>query len=227
METIEYAPGRLTDLFGEPTRPTALMWHGMQTDARAAVRPLAERLAARGVHVVVPDWDSHATDGGRRDLLTSTRFALARSTTPGGLVLVGWSMGGLAAAGATIQADRLQLPLRHTVCLAGAFGARDPISGGYLEAALSTAAVGAPFTLLHGVGDDVVPVAASRAFAASLQRVGWPVEVVELATDHGAIAGARHDPGADRYEAAEDAPTLAVASDVADRIAAVVARWPN
>jgi hypothetical protein len=51
--------------------------------------------------------------------------------------------------------------------------------------------------------------------------------VVELDTDHGAIAGARYDPAADRYRAAEDPPTLAVASDVADRIAAVVARSPN
>jgi dienelactone hydrolase len=227
MDTVEYAPGRLVDLFGEPTPPMALMWHGMQTDARAAVRPLAERLAARGVRVMVPDWNSHATDGGRRDLLASVRFALARNAVTDGLVLVGWSMGGLAAAGLTIQADRLQVPLRHTVCLAGAFAARDPISGGHLEAGLSTAAVGAPFTLLHGVLDDVVPVAASRAFATSLERVSWPVEVVELATDHGAIAGARYDPAADRYDAADDAPTLAVAGDVADRIAAVVAWSPN
>jgi predicted esterase len=224
METVEYAPGRLADLFGEPIRPMALLWHGMQSDARAAVRPLAELLARHGIRVVVPDWNSHAADGGRQDLLASVSFAVERNANPDGLVLVGWSMGGLAAAGLTIQADRLKVPLIHTVCLAGAFAARDPISGGHLNEGLSAEAIGAPFTLLHGVMDDVVPVAASRAFAASLEQVGWPVEIVELATDHGAIAGARYEPNADRYSAAEDPQTQLVASDVADRIAAVIGR---
>ncbi|HKI40512.1 MAG TPA: esterase, partial [Mycobacterium sp.] len=45
METVEYAPGRLVDVFGDPLQPTVLIWHGMQTDARAAVRPLAGLLA--------------------------------------------------------------------------------------------------------------------------------------------------------------------------------------
>jgi dipeptidyl aminopeptidase/acylaminoacyl peptidase len=222
METVEYAPGRLADLFGESTRPTALVWHGMQSDARAAVRPLAELLARHGIRVIVPDWNSHAVDRGRQDLLASASFALERNTNPDGLVLVGWSMGGLAAAGLTLQADRLKIPLVHTVCLAGAFAARDPISGGHLDDGLSAEAVGAPFTLLHGVSDDVIPVAASRTFAARLEQVGWRVEVVELDTDHGAIAGARYDPAANRYLAAEDPQTQCVARHVADRIAAVI-----
>jgi Alpha/beta hydrolase family len=222
METIEYAPGRLADLVGEPTRPIALVWHGMQSDSRAAVQPLAELLARHGIRVVVPDWNSHAADGGRQDLLVSASFALERNTNPGGLLLVGWSMGGLAAAGLTLQADRLKIPLVHTVCLAGAFTARDPISGRQLDEGVSAEAVGAPFTLLHGVRDDVIPVAASRAFAARLEQVGWPVEVVELDTDHGAIAGARYDPTANRYSAAEDPQTQRVASHVADLIAAVI-----
>lgn len=78
--------------------------------------------------------------------------------------------------------------------------------------------VGAPFTLLHGTRDDVVPVTASKAFAASLDRVGWPVEVVEIDTDHGAIAGARYDAAVDRYFPADDAQTRGVAAEVAARI---------
>lgn len=218
---MEYAPGRLVDLFGDPAQPTVLMWHGMQTDARTAMRPLAERVASHGVGVVLPDWNSHADDGGRADLLRSARFARERVEHPDDLVLVGWSLGGLAAAGLTIHARRLGVRLAHTVCLAGAFMAPDPISGGHLSTQLARSAAPTPFTLLHGVDDDVVPVTASRAFASTLEQTGWPVDLVELATDHGAIAGARYDSGAERYSAADDPDTLAVAADVAARIAAV------
>ncbi|MGY4648620.1 hypothetical protein ACVWWN_002416 [Mycobacterium sp. URHB0021] len=74
------------------------------------------------------------------------------------------------------------------------------------------------FILLHGVMVDVVPATTSRAFAARLQQIGWPVEIAELATDHAAIAGARYDPTTDRYSAAEDPRTQLVTRDVADRI---------
>jgi hypothetical protein len=45
------------------------------------------------------------------------------------------------------------------------------------------------------------------------------VQVVELPADHGSIAGAVYDASAGRYRAAIDAKTLAVAADVAARIA--------
>ncbi|MBV8930784.1 MAG: esterase, partial [Mycobacteriaceae bacterium] len=51
-----------------------------------------------------------------------------------------------------------------------------------------------------------------------------PVTFAELAADHATIAGARYDPGADRYSAAEDRSALAVAADVAAHIAATVER---
>lgn len=219
VPTVEYAPGRWADVYGEPEQPTVLLWHGMQTDARGAVRPLAELLAGHGVQVIAPDWNSHAEDGGRADLLGS--LTLARQGADDGIVLVGWSLGGAAAAGVTLDAARHDVVVAHTVCLAGAFTAADPISGRHLEELLS-ADIGAPFTLLHGSADDVVPVAASREFAASLSAIGWPVEVVELAADHGSIAGAQYDPIADRYEPANDA--LGPAREVASRIAAVVSR---
>lgn len=222
MQTVEYARGRLADLFGAPAQPTVLLWHGRQTDARAAVRPLAELLAGHGVGVVVPDWNSHAADGGRADLVRSVRFARELVEDRDGVVLVGWSLGGAAAAAMTIQAPRLGVRFSHTVCLAGAFMVGDPISGAQL-AVQPPGTDPAPFTLLHGAADDVVPVAASRTFARSLTQNGWPVELVELPTDHGGIAGATYDRAADRYRAAEDPGTLAIAADVANRIAAVTA----
>ena len=217
---MEYAPGRLADVFGDPTQPTVLLWHGMQTDARAAVRPLAGLLAGHGVAVVAPDWNSHADDGGRADLLRSLDFT--RNRADDGIVLVGWSLGGVAAAALTLDAARFDVALAHTVCLAGAFMVPDPISGRIVTERLSADHVGSPFTLLHGLADDVVPVTASRDFAASLEEVGWPVELVELAADHGSIAGADYDPVADRYEPATGEQALMVADEVAARIAATL-----
>ncbi len=220
MRTVEYAPGRRADVFGDPSQPTVLLWHGMQTDARAAVRPLAGMLADHGAAVVAPDWNSHADDGGRADLLRSLDFA--RDLAAGALVLVGWSLGGCAAAGLTLDAARFDLALAHTVCLAGAFMVPDPISCRPPSDLLSADRIGAPFTLLHGLADDAVPVSASRAFAADLEQVGWPVELVELAADHGSIAGADYDPVADRYEPARGGRALEVAAEVAARIAATL-----
>ena len=81
-----------------------------------------------------------------------------------------------------------------------------------------------PFTLLHGLADDVVPVTASREFAAALERVGWPVNLVELRADHGSIAGAEYDPVADRYHAAQCKQAHDVATEVAAQITAILAR---
>lgn len=226
MTTVQYAPGRSADLYGDPSHATVLLWHGMQSNARASVRLLAEAVAGHGCSVVAPDWNSHAEDGGRADLLQSLEFARSRASNPDGLVLVGWSLGGAAAAGVTLQAAHLDVVLAHTVCLAGAFTANDPVSGARLTDALPTTGGGSPLTLLHGTADDVVPPAASRAFAAELESIGWPVEVVELDTDHGAIAGARYDEVGDRYLAADDPQTRKVVTDVAARIAAVTGEHP-
>jgi dienelactone hydrolase len=214
VQTVDYSPGRAADLYGGPADTTVLMWHGAQTDSRTAMRPLAERVHEHGVPVVLADWDSHADDRGRADLLASARFAAGRAQR---LVLVGWSMGGLAAAGLTLAAR--DVGVAHTVCLAGAFMVPDPISG----AALPDSPSGEPtgFTLLHGAYDDVVPASASADFAAALRKWGWPVDCVVLDADHGSIAGAMYDPAADRYSAASDPASLAVAADVAARIAAV------
>ncbi|MBV9353130.1 MAG: alpha/beta fold hydrolase [Mycobacterium sp.] len=221
METAEYAPGRLVDLFGDLGQRAVLMWHGQQADARAAMRPLAELVAAHGLAVIVPDWNSHADDGGRADLLATVQYAKRRLEHSDGIVLVGWSLGGVAAAGLTIRARDLGVGLAHTVCLAGAFMVPDPISREDPDKLLADNPDSSPFTLLHGVADDVIPVAASRAFAATLEQNAWPVKVVELPADHGSIAGAKYDPAADRYSAATDSTTLAVAADVAARIASV------
>ncbi len=191
----------------------------MQTDARAAFGPLAGMLADCGAAVVAPDWNSHADDGGRADLLGSLDFARDFAGEGNAIVLVGWSMGGAAAAALTLSGDA---HLAHTVCLAGAFMVPDPIFGRRVADELPAQRVGPPFTLLHGLADDVVPATASREFAGGLRRVGWPVELVELAADHGSIAGADYDAVADRYEPGRSEEALRAAGEVAARIAATL-----
>ncbi len=224
VKTVEYAPGRLADVYGSSSGPTVLLWHGMQTDSRAAVGPLSGLLAGRGANVVAPDWNSHARDGGRADLLASLDLARTCPGADDGIVLVGWSLGGTAAAGLALCAARFKVVLAHTVCLAGAFMAADPISGRRVTDSLSAYRAGSPLTLLHGMHDDMVPVTASRDFAARLLRAGRPVDVVELDADHGSIAGAVYDRATDRFAAAEGGRALDVAGEVAARIAATFGR---
>ncbi len=220
MQTVEYAAGRLADVFGEPSQRTVLLWHGQQADARASVRSLAELIAGHGLGVVAPDWNSSSADGGRADLLGSVHFTRDRVEDPDGLVLVGWSMGGLAAAALTIRAAQLGVAFAHTVTLAGAFMVPDPIFGELPAAQLGDAAQTTPFTLLAGVADRVIPVSVARDFAAALRQADWPVQVFELPADHGSIAGAAYDPVEGRYHRGTDARSLAVAADVAAHIAA-------
>ncbi len=217
METVEYAPGRWADVFGGPPDPVALLWHGTQTDSRAAVRGLAEAIAGHGICVVAPDWNSHAADRGRADLLGSVQFAQGRAEGHG-LMVIGWSLGGAAAAGLTLRAPEFNVSVAQTICLGGAFMVDDPISGHPVLDRVADGAARAPFTLLSGNADDVVPTSVSIEFAAALRAIDWPVEVVELDADHGSIAGARYDPDLDRYEPADDPATRAVVDQVAARI---------
>jgi pimeloyl-ACP methyl ester carboxylesterase len=218
MQTVEYAAGRMADVFGEPSQPTVLLWHGQQADARSSVRSLAELIAGHGLGVVAPDWNSYAADGGRADLLGSVHFTRERVDDPDGVVLAGWSMGGLAAAALTIQAEQLGVAFAHTVTLAGAFMIPDPIFNELPATQLRHASHSTPFTLLSGVADRVIPVSAAHDFAAALRHADWPVQVVELPADHGSIAGAAYDPVAGRYHRATDERSLVVAADVAGHI---------
>ena len=230
VDTLEYAPGRLVDVHVGIRNANVLLWHGRQADMRDAVAPLADLIAARGPTVHAADWNSHAEDGGRSDLLRSLRFVRESIETDGGdpdsLVLVGWSLGGTAATGITLNARKLGIRVAHTVCLAGGFPAPDPISGVHLIDHIPSSKSPSSFTLLHGVADDVVPVATSRAFGQQLAQAGWPVDVVELPTDHGGIAGAELDPSGDGYQPATDEATRSVAAEVAERIATLTPSPP-
>jgi dienelactone hydrolase len=224
VDTLEYAPGRLTDVHAGSGPGHVLMWHGRGPNERGALATLAGLIAERGRTVVVPDWSSKAEDGGRADLLRSLRHTRevieADGGDPDSLVLVGWSLGGVAAAGLTIHARRLGVAVARTVCLAGGFVAPDPISGEVLNGHLPTAPEPSPFTLIHGIADDNAAVAMSRAFAQVLELSEWPVELVELPTEHFGIIGTTYDAAHDACVPSTDEKTLAVVAEVADRITA-------
>lgn len=218
VEINEYAPGRLLDVFGDATDPVVLVWHGTQSNARATLRPFAALLAEHGFRVMVPDWDSHASDRGRDDLLGSLRHVAAA----GPFALIGWSLGGTAAAAVALHPDHYDAHLSHVICLAGAFGVTNPLTGEVLHMDGVPSESRVPITLVHGVADDVVPLTASEDFAAALDD--WPIELITCDADHGSIAGATYDVGADRYCAADDSATLATTAGIVDRITAILRR---
>jgi dienelactone hydrolase len=226
METVEYLPGRSADVHRGGSRGHVLIWHGRGPDQRPALETLGALLAEHGLTAVVPDWSSENADGGRAELLASlqlTRDLLERDgADPDSLVLVGWSLGGAAAIGVTIDADRLGVRLAHVVGLGnGGYRGDEPITGAPIPAELPRDGGRPPFTLLHGVADDIAPVAGARAFVQQLEQQGWPVELVELPTDHWGIVGTTYVAATDTCMPADDEATRRVVRDVADRIAAV------
>jgi dienelactone hydrolase len=226
METVEYAPGRRVDIHRGGSRGHVLVWHGRGPDQRPALRSLGTLVAAHGLTVVVPDWSSENHDGGRSELLASlrlTRDLMERDgADPSSLVLVGWSLGGAAAIGVTIAADRLGVRVAHVVGLGnGGYRGDEPISGGPIPAELPRGVDRPPFTLLHGVADDIAPVAGARAFLQQLEQQDWPAELVELPTDHWGIVGVTYEETTDTCSPAEDEATRRVVREVADRIASV------
>lgn len=183
----EYAPGRAVDVVGEG--PTVLLWHGRGPNERGSLARLAEAVAGSGRRVVVPDWDSTADDGGRADLLSSLRFA--RETAdhdPDELTLVGWSLGGIAAASLTLNQRRLGIGLQRTVLVAsGAFPYDDPISGAPVGPAKQPVKRSTTVAFVHALRDELVTTEDVHRVHAEWSQAGWPVTLRELDADHFSI----------------------------------------
>ncbi len=181
---VEYAPGRAASVVG--SGPTVLLWHGRGPNERLALARLAEEIAGHGRRVVVPDWDSTADDGGRADLLTSLRFARESADhDPDEVTLVGWSLGGVAAASLTLHQRRLGITLARTVCVAaGSFDRVDPISGSLLGDAPPRVERSTTIAFVHGLLDDFVLTDEVRRTHAQWNDAGWPTTLDELAADH-------------------------------------------
>jgi len=211
---IPYGQGKLLDIYRPAPgdlagAPTVLLWHGVGLDERDVLEALATQTAGYGLTVVAPDWCSDAPDEGRAHLLTSLAFTRERAAELGGLgdgaiVLAGWSRGGRAAAAVGVRPDAVGgwRPL-GVVCLGAAYTRAAPTTGSSpIEDLLAGDATPLPFWLLHGTQDTVVPVTASRDFAAALTKKGWPVRFEEQPTDHAGVIGTEYDQQLRRCRAA-------------------------
>lgn len=208
--TVEYAPGRLADVHGDAEAPTVLLWHGREPDRRSAFATLGERLAAAGARAVVPDWSADSADHGRGELLSSVRFARESAAhDPDRLILVGWSLGGTAAASLTAHQRRLGIGLARTVFLAGAFSATDPISHRPLDPPTAPK-VETDLVFVHGEDDDLVPAEVSLEAQAAWAAAGWRTRLLELPVDHWSIVGLEKDGDAYRIS---DRPEVEAALD--------------
>ena len=238
---VPYGQGTLLDIYrpvpaGGGPAPTVLLWHGVGPDERDVLETLAVQTAGYGLTVVVPDWRSDALDGGRAHLLGSLDFTRERAAGLGGLaddaiVLAGWSRGGRSAAAIGVRPGAVGgwRPL-GVVCLGAAYTRLTPVTGGSpvedLAATGALAPAPVPFRLVHGTEDTVVPVAASREFAALLARRGWPVWLEEQPTDHAGVIGIEYDPSARRGVPATAGPAVA-AGQLSARMIAEAAGVPG
>lgn len=191
IETLEYAPGRLLDVHGEPPAVTVLLWHGRGPDEREVLRPFAARIAKGGVRVVVPDWDASAPSGGRNDLLQSVKFVRELAQP---FIIAGWSLGGAAAASLALNARRLGLGEVPVVCVAGGFSKEDPLSGERFDEVTLPERNQGSIMLVRATHDTVIPADDTADFYDRLVAAGWRTEVTDLDTDHLGIIGLSLDP---------------------------------
>lgn len=234
---VPYGLGKLLDIYrpdaGAGPAPTVLLWHGVGPDERDVLATLATAAAGHGLTVVVPDWRSDAPDGGGAHLLASLAFTRERAGSLGGLgedaiVLAGWSRGGRSAAAVGVRPDAVGgWRPRGVVCLAAAYTRPAPTSGGSpIEDLRVTDVTPVPFWLVHGTEDTVVPVRASREFAALLAEKGWPVRFEEQPTDHAGVIGTEHDEAARRCRPATS-PAAIAAGELSARMIAEAAGVPG
>ena len=181
---LEHAPGRAVDVLGEG--PTVLMWHGGSTDIRSSMGPLAAEVAERGRRVVVPDWDPLAADRGSTDVFTSLRFA--RETAdhdPDELTILGWSMGGIAAASLCLNQRRLGIGFARVVLVAAApFPRVDPISGERIGPATPPVERSTSVAFVNATHDQIIDLDDARATHDQWADVGWSTTFTEIDADH-------------------------------------------
>ncbi len=235
----EYGHGQLLDIYRPPRgdarpAPCVLLWHGVGPGERDVLETLATATAGFGLTVVVPDWRSDAPDEGRAHLLTSLDFTRSRAAELGGrgddaIVLAGWSRGGRSAAAVGVRPDTVGgwRPL-GVVCLGAAYTRPAPTTGtSPIEDLLTGDASAVPFWLVHGTGDTVVPVTASREFAAALTGKGWPVRFEEQPTDHAGVIGTEYDARIQRCRPATAASAVAAGALSARLIAEAAGATPR
>lgn len=226
VTTQEYAPGRLVDVHGEGRDGIVLLWHGRGPDSRTVVSDLAGEIAQHDVTVVVPDWSSEVSDGGKADLLASLTYArdiaAGLDLDPDRLVVTGWSLGGTAAVGLAIHAPVIGVRIAATVLLSPGDGPRalDPFTGAQHPDPMPAAPHAGPVDVVSATEDDIATPGLVRGLESRLRAAGWRTRLTDVAADHGSIAMTRYDAVADRFVPADDERTVTAGRQVAAIVAA-------
>ncbi|MET7619137.1 alpha/beta hydrolase fold domain-containing protein [Streptomyces sp. NPDC005408] len=209
----------------QTSAPCVLLWHGVGPDERDVMATLANRTAALGRTVFVPDWRPDGADGGRSHLLASLRYvrdnAAAHGTDAQQIILAGWSAGAGAAVALALRPDLTDgWRPAAVVGIAGAYDrpARSTASVPHHDLA-ETSASPVPVRLVHGSADSAVDGHHSRALHTALRARRWPVQLEEPDTDHAGVIGTEFDPALGRCRAATDPRVLDVGTEVARVIA--------
>jgi acetyl esterase/lipase len=193
-------PDQFCELLGEPGA-TAFLIHGGFWRARYGLdlmRPMADDLAARGWATCNVEYRRVGTGGGYPETLEDVAEACgaASGLGLGPLIAVGHSAGGHLAL--WLAGDGLvsgAMSLAGVCCLAEASAARlgngaaddfmGGSSGGWASAdPVQRLPTGVPTVLIHGAGDDDVPIEQSRMYAEAARAAGDPCELVEFHGGH-------------------------------------------
>ncbi|MFB7999602.1 alpha/beta hydrolase [Streptomyces sp. NPDC056002] len=227
IRTASYPTGtehKSLDIHNSPRTdgPCVLLWHGIGSDERDVMAPLAQDIAALGLTVLVPDWRSDTPDEGRAHLTDSLRFARDFAGDSRELVVAGWSAGAGAALGVALAPELFGgRPPAAVVGIAGRYERPARTTGAVPLQALSRATAQVPVRLVHGTEDASAPVESSRELHAALRAQGWDCALGEQATDHAGVLGCVYDPAADRCVAGASVRAFGLATA---RAVAAVAR---
>ncbi|MBF9071552.1 alpha/beta hydrolase [Streptacidiphilus fuscans] len=228
--TLAYGPG---DLLLDVHRPegtptgTVLLWHGRGAQERDVLGALAQQAAARGLLVLVPDWQPDAEGAGWSQLRASAAFLRQRAGEWGGdpehAVLAGWSLGARAAL-ATVLRPADSWDGWRPAAVVGIAGnyltSHDPRMGPpATEELATTAQPPLPVHLVHGSADTLVDVSNSREFHTALAQHHWPVAYTETATDHAGVVMTEFAPELGRCRRVHHGHALAGGLATADALA--------
>lgn len=222
MAAHEYSPGRHAHVLGTEPTGLALLWHGRGIDQGRAMRPIAERVAARGVLAVSIDWSSEQADRGRGDLLASWGFArelaVRHRLDPDQIVIAGWSLGATAAL--DLVSSGVAPAPRAIVLIAPGDGPRvaSPITGQPLPSSFGPDQHAVPVSLVYGEHDPLSTPDLVSGLELRLRAAGWTTSLHVVDADHAGVVGARFDARTERYLPSRDERAKVAADTVADLI---------
>lgn len=195
---------------GEPRALVAVLhggwWQARRTRTKLYMRPAALDLAGRGFAVLNAEYRRVGDGGGwpatfddaraiaalAREHARGARVAVLGHSAGGHLALYAAAEGGADAVVALAAPSDLEAgPGPETLALMG--GAPAAVPERYDRGSpIRRVPLRVPALLVHGTGDDVVPIRRSRDFILAARAAGDDVTLVEPSADHRQVVDPRH-----------------------------------